>query len=203
MTRIPPHRPRNFLFDLAAPAWDLLLGRWALRDVLRQLGPGRGQRVLDLGGATGRLSVHLARLGMDPVVLDPSRPMVRRARRRGLAAVLGSAAALPFRDASFDAVVIVDALHHMPAIPRCLAEAARVLAPGGRLLLHEPDPETAPGRLTAVLERLAGMGSLLLPAATLERLLGEAGLEVARRERRRFHLEIRARRRDGPSAGPP
>jgi len=64
MTRIPPHHPRNFLFDRSAPAWDVLMGRWALRDVLRRLGPGRGRRVLDLGGATGRLSVHLARLGV-------------------------------------------------------------------------------------------------------------------------------------------
>ncbi len=200
MTRIPTHRPRNFLFDVTAPAWDLLMGRWALRDVLRRLGPGRGRRVLDLGGATGRLSVHLARLGMRPVVLDPSLPMVRRARRRGLSAVAGSAHALPFRDASFDAVVVVDALHHVPEIPRSLREAARVLAPGGRLLLHEPDPETATGRLTAVLERLAGMGSLILPAATLAALLGEAGLDVAVLERKRFHLEIEARK-PGPGDG--
>ncbi len=200
MTRIPPHHPRNFLFDLSAPAWDVLMGRWALRDVLRRLGPGRGRRVLDLGGATGRLSVRLARLGMRPVVLDPSLPMVRRARRRGLAAVAGSAHALPFRDGAFDAVIVLDALHHVSDIPRSLGEAARVLEPGGRLLLHEPDPETAMGRLTAVLERLAGMGSLLLPAATLEALLRGGGLEVVLVERRRFHLEIEAGK---PGPGPP
>ena len=197
MNPLPAHRPRNFLFDVTAPIWDVLMGRWALRDVLRRLGPGRGKRVLDLGGATGRLSVHLARLGMRPVVLDPSLPMVRRARRRGLAAVAGSAHALPFRDEAFDAIVVLDALHHVPEIPRSLREAARVLAPGGRLLLHEPDPETALGRLTAVLERLAGMGSLLLPATTLSALLREAGLEVPILERKRFHLEIEARKPAG------
>jgi len=194
MSAIPPHRPRNFLFDLAAPAWDLLMGRWALADVLRRIGPGRGRRVLDLGGATGRLAVHLARLGMRPVVLDVSRPMLRRARRRGLAAIAGSAPALPFRDGSFDVVVVVDALHHVPDIPGSLREAARVLVPGGRLLLHEPDPETIAGRLAAILERLAGMGSLLLPAETLVDLISAAGLATTAIDRRRFHLEIEARR---------
>jgi ubiquinone/menaquinone biosynthesis C-methylase UbiE len=51
----------------------------------------------------------------------------------------GDAAALPFRDASFRTVFVRDLLHHVPEPARVLAEAVRVLAPGGRLCILEPN----------------------------------------------------------------
>jgi SAM-dependent methyltransferase len=61
--------------------------------------------------------------------------MLVRAKAKGLTAVRGDAAALPFGTAALDAVLLVSMLHLVPEWPRALAEARRVLRPGGRLAL--------------------------------------------------------------------
>jgi demethylmenaquinone methyltransferase/2-methoxy-6-polyprenyl-1,4-benzoquinol methylase len=85
---------------------------------------------------------------------------------------------LPFADSSVDAVLIVDALHHFPDHDRCLAEVARVLAPGGVLVVREFDRSTRRGRLTAVAERLVGFDSTFYDAVELESKIEESGLDV-------------------------
>ena len=104
----------------------------------------RGARVLDLGGGSGWVAELLARFGFRPVVLDVARPLLRLARRRfasaGLVsrAVAGDMTALPLRDASVEAVVAIDALHHVDDLAAVLGEARRVLVPGGPFLIGEP-----------------------------------------------------------------
>jgi SAM-dependent methyltransferase len=68
--------------------------------------------------------------------------MLERARARGLRATLvqGCAEALPFDDASFDRVACVNAIHHFEDVARFVAEARRVLRPGGRVLSIALDP---------------------------------------------------------------
>ncbi|RMF71124.1 MAG: methyltransferase domain-containing protein, partial [Acidobacteria bacterium] len=100
--------------------------------------------------------------------------------------------ALPLADASAALVVVVDALHHMPDIPRVIAEIARVLAPGGRAVLLEPDPRSLVGRFVVAGERLLRMESLILPGELLARLFRQTGLEVAL-DRRALHLRLVAR----------
>lgn len=53
-------------------------------------------------------------------------------------AVFGDAQRLPFRDASFDCLIVLDVLEHLPQPQASLTEAARVLRPGGSVLLHVP-----------------------------------------------------------------
>jgi len=104
----------------------------------------RGARVLDLGGGSGWVAELLARFGFRPVVLDVARPLLRLAGRRlasaGLVghAVAGDMTALPLRGASVEAVLAIDALHHVDDLAAVLAEARRVLVPGGRFLIGEP-----------------------------------------------------------------
>lgn len=121
-------------------------------------------RVLDLAGGTGRAARAIA----DPVgaarvpalvVVDASRPMLRHARNRGTAAVQGDAGRLPVRTTSVDAVVVLDALHHLPDREAALAEAGRVLRPGGVLVIREFDPGTLRGRALAAAERAVGFDS--------------------------------------------
>jgi SAM-dependent methyltransferase len=135
----PPDSPDRFglqMYERVAGAADL-----TGRDVL-EIGCGRG------GGA----AFVLERLGPRSVTgLDLSPRAIARCRaehaRPGLTFVAGDAERLPFPDAAFDAVLNVESSHCYPSVPRFLAEVARVLRPGGVLLLadfrHTVLPEDA------------------------------------------------------------
>ncbi|MGC1210887.1 MAG: methyltransferase domain-containing protein [Micromonospora sp.] len=98
----------------------------------RLLGTGPG-RCLDLCCGTGAHAAELRRLGWDPVGVDLSAGQLRHARAR-LPVARADATALPLPDAAVSAAVCVLAHTDMPDYPATIAEAARVLAPGGRLV---------------------------------------------------------------------
>jgi SAM-dependent methyltransferase len=100
-----------------------------LREALRGA-PGR--RLLDVGGGTGNYALALRDEDWDVVVSDRSPEMLARAAAKGLETVVADAQALPFADASFDALICVSMLHHVDDRSRALAEQRRVLRPGGR-----------------------------------------------------------------------
>jgi len=66
---------------------------------------------------------------------------------------------LPWAEASFERVLVVDALHHFRDQRAAVSELWRVLKPGGRLVLEEVDVTRLRGRLIALAEKLALMGS--------------------------------------------
>jgi ubiquinone/menaquinone biosynthesis C-methylase UbiE len=185
-------RPRNGLFDLLAPAWEGLMGAWGIGDVVETLDHRSGQRLVDLGGGVGRLARYIDR-NARLVIVDPSGPMVRRGRRRGRVVGQARAEALPLASGTVERIVVLDAFHHMHDLPRAAAEIARVLAPGGRAVLFEPDPETFAGGWIARLERWTGMGSLLLRGEQLVELFSSRGLTTSL-SRGRFHLLLVAER---------
>ncbi|MFB6185042.1 MAG: class I SAM-dependent methyltransferase [Haloarculaceae archaeon] len=139
------------------------------------------ERMLDLAGGSGRAARRVS--VPDPVVVDAARGMVRRARGHGLAAVQGDACRLPIRDESVDAVVIVDALHHVVDAADAFAQARRVLRPGGVLVVREFDPTTVRGRALVAAERLVGFRSQFWPPDALADLIAESGLDAAVVER--------------------
>jgi SAM-dependent methyltransferase len=95
-------------------------------------------RILDAGSGTGGLLANL-RSDSWKIGIEISPDAVRLARTRGTRLVRGSVSALPFADASFDAVVSIDVLCHSGVEERqAVAEAARVLRPGGMLLVQVP-----------------------------------------------------------------
>jgi demethylmenaquinone methyltransferase/2-methoxy-6-polyprenyl-1,4-benzoquinol methylase len=104
-----------------------------------QLQPGA--RVLDLAAGTGVSTAELARSGATAIACDFSLGMLRAgraARGRGrVPFIAGDAMHLPFRDASFDAAVISFGLRNVADVPRALREMARVVRPGGRLVICE------------------------------------------------------------------
>lgn len=125
--------------------------------------------LLDLACGTGVVSAAALARGMRPVGLDFSPAMLAEARRREPPLDLreGDAEAPPFADASFDAVVSNFGLHHVEHPRRALAEARRVLRPGGRLAftLWAP-PEENPGwRLLFEAARAHGRLDIGLPAS--------------------------------------
>lgn len=94
------------------------------------------ERILEIGGGTGNLTLGLWSLGLRPtslVVLEPARDMIRRARAKGAPGqwTRGAGPWLPFADGAFDAVISAYVLQHVPELETLFSEAARVLAPGG------------------------------------------------------------------------
>ncbi len=100
--------------------------------------------VLDLGGGAAWVSDLLAKLGYRPVTLDIAPALLRIGRDRftrenlRFRPVSGDMTALPIATGAVDAVVVIDALHHVPNVPAVFREAHRVLQQGGQFVLAEP-----------------------------------------------------------------
>ena len=100
------------------------------------------ESVLDVATGGGHTAFALAPYAAEIVALDLTRPMLEVAQQeasaRGLQNIRyieGDAQALPFADASFDVVTCRHAPHHFPRVEQAVSEWARVLKPGGKLLL--------------------------------------------------------------------
>ncbi|MGH7895681.1 MAG: class I SAM-dependent methyltransferase [Candidatus Binatia bacterium] len=106
-----------------------------VRPLLAALDEAPGTTLLDVGGGTGNYAAALRGRGFAPTVVDVAPAMLARARAKDLRVVRGDATALPFSSGSVDAVLMVSMLHLVPRWHRALAEARRVLRPGGRLAL--------------------------------------------------------------------
>lgn len=116
-------------------------------------------RLLDVGGGTGRVSGMLAGV-KTIIVIDSSKAMLSAARdKKRLCLGNAHAERMPFPDASFDRVLVVDAFHHFRDQEQAADELLRVLAPGGRLVIAEPNIGRWMVKLIALGERLALMGS--------------------------------------------
>ena len=158
----------------------------------RQLVPGRSWaawaralghllppvRVADLGCGDGYLTVEASRWASRVIAVDRSKVMLERARelarRRKVSNVTwrrGEIERLPLRDASVDVAILSQALHHAEDPARAIAEAARIVVPGGRVLvldLREHDQDWVKERLG---DRWRGFSD-----AKLAQLLKGAGL---------------------------
>jgi ubiquinone/menaquinone biosynthesis C-methylase UbiE len=108
-------------------------------EILDLIGPGTGL-CLDLGCGTGQYIPALRGSGRTVLGLDRSADQLRRARARCGQLVQADAAALPFRAASFGTVVALWISTDVDDFPAVLAEAARVLQPGGLLLFYGAHP---------------------------------------------------------------
>jgi ubiquinone/menaquinone biosynthesis C-methylase UbiE len=110
-----------------------------LRPMIEGLEPGRA---IDAASGTGRLASILSELGHDVVGVDASEPMLDRARAKGIPASFerGSYEDLPVDDHAFDLVTCTLALTHTTDLVPPMREFARVLRPGGRVILSDVHP---------------------------------------------------------------
>lgn len=135
------------------------------RRALAMLSIAPGDRVLDVACGPGNFTSDFARAASEGLVIgiDASGPMldaaVRDADRANVAYLRGDACALPFRDASFDAICCFAALYLIEEPMLALAECVRVLAPGGRLaILTSCNRGMLPAHTTnAIVQRLSGV----------------------------------------------
>jgi ArsR family transcriptional regulator len=170
-------------FTTSAGQWDKLRGElfggsFHLSALLGLLDPD--WVVGDLGCGTGQVAEALAPWVRRVIAVDESAAMLQAAKRRvrTLANVevrRGALEALPIDDAALDAVTCVLVLHHLPAPERALAEAARVLRPGGRLLLTDMMPHDR-----EAYRHQMGHVWLGFSEPELMRYLDDAGFEASR-----------------------
>lgn len=142
-TRQDPAVPEQY--EAWAQVYDWVWARYlnqTLPVLQRSANVQSGEQVLDLACGTGELvrRVHGAVPGAEIVGVDLAPAMVERARsklgeRSGLRFEQGDVHALPFGDEAFDAVVCANTFHYFTQPEQVLAEARRVLRPGGRLVL--------------------------------------------------------------------
>jgi SAM-dependent methyltransferase len=114
--------------------------RYALRRALNELAiVGAQDRVLEIGSGRGRWLRFFADRGAIATGVDISPEAVARSVDAGLTALVGSAEELPFATASFDVVVSITVLLHLPpdAQRQAIAEVERVCRPGGHVVLLE------------------------------------------------------------------
>ena len=111
------------------------------------LAPRPGQKLLDVAGGTGDIAFRFLKRapGAEATVLDMTESMLIEGQKRAeaenmadrLSWVVGDAMALPFADNTFDVYTISFGIRNVTRIPDALAEAYRVLKPGGRLMVLE------------------------------------------------------------------
>jgi SAM-dependent methyltransferase len=117
--------------------WFATRTRAILAFLDRYFPQGYKGRVLDVGCGAGNMAHHLRHYGTVVGVDNNVRPLAI-ASSRGLEAREGTADALPFGDAEFDLVAMLDTVEHVPAEAQAFEECRRVLKPGGRLLITGP-----------------------------------------------------------------
>jgi SAM-dependent methyltransferase len=155
---------------------------------------GPGDRILDLGCGAGRHAFELYRRGADVVALDRDEAELEGVRRMFGAmqavgeppagatatAVRGDVLALPFPDASFDAVIAAEVLEHIPADELAMTEIARILKPGGRVAVTVPRwwPERICWALSEDYHNVAGGHVRIYRGDQLEQRLAAAGFDL-------------------------
>lgn len=149
------------MFDRIVPRYDLMnhvmtFGmdfRWRkmMAKQAAELDERKSERVLDVATGTGDVAFDIRKAGVPEVVgLDVTPGMIDAAKKKagkrpdGMTFMVGDGMNLPFDDATFDACTISFGLRNMPDYAGSVAEMARVLKPGGRLVCLEMTPFRRP-----------------------------------------------------------
>jgi ubiquinone/menaquinone biosynthesis C-methylase UbiE len=163
-------------FDLLAPIYERVIRRVNLEPLLELLALESTHRLLDLGGGTGRVSSGMSGMVERVVLTDVSWGMMREANGKpGVKPVNAHAERLPFPEGSFDRILMVDAFHHVCDQEESVGEMMRVLAPGGRLVVEEPNIENGMVKLVALAEKLALMRSRFVRPAVMRAMFQARG----------------------------
>ena len=147
-------------FGILAPIYDRAIPLREAEKFIEKIGLPVNGTILDAGGGTGRVAAALREKAGSTIVADLSFKMLTEAAAKGgLQLACSHSEYLPFPANSFDRVIMVDAMHHVCNHAETAAELWRVLAPGGRIVILEPDIRKISVKLVALAEKLVFMRS--------------------------------------------
>lgn len=166
-------------FGFLAPYYDRVIGPPDVTRWMELLQLPLAGRLLDAGGGTGRVSAQLRPYVDNLIISDLSSKMLDQSRAKGMCCpVAAHVEKLPFTSGSFERVMVVDALHHFCDQREAIADLARVVKPGGRIVIEEPDLKYLGVKFVAVAEKVALMQSHFLYPAEIRDLLAAQGLQT-------------------------
>lgn len=150
-------------FDFLAPFYDRVIQAKPPEGLLSILDLPADGSLLDAGGGTGRVAQWFPGKIREVIITDLSLKMLVQAQgKNGLVTTNSHSEWLPFSAGYFDRIIMVDALHHVCDQQETADELWRVLKPGGRIVIEEPDIRYAGVKLIAVAEKIALMRSHFL-----------------------------------------
>jgi ubiquinone/menaquinone biosynthesis C-methylase UbiE len=157
-------------FNVLGPIYDRIFGRGSVDPILDLAQFNAANKVLDLGGGTGRVSVAIKPLVQSVYIGDFAIGMLRVAQSKGLEALMICSEYLPYPDCSFDRIVMVDAFHHLADQELAMKEMWRVVNPGGLILIEEPDINNIWVKVIALAEKILLMRSHFLSPEAIAQL---------------------------------
>lgn len=160
-------------------AGRVLTFRRHLASLERFTGPGQGRLLLDVGAYTGVFVEVARKAGWEARGVEPSQWAVQVAQRHGLPVEQGTQATLDASPESFDVITMWDVIEHVENPPQELAQAHRLLKPGGLLAVHTMNVESPFARLMG--RRwpwLMDMHIHYFSERTLRQMLQKEGFEI-------------------------
>lgn len=178
-------------FGLLAPIYERVIRPASLTRLKRLIALESHDRLLEVGGGTGRIGGRLVTAADAVVILDPSHKMLKQAKaKQGALLCQGVAERLPFPEGAFTKVIAVDSFHHFREYREAVTEMLRVLTVGGRLVIEEPDISLWQVKLVALAETLTLMRSHFWRLEDLVSLLESCRAEVWWSEREAPNFRI-------------
>ena len=149
-------------FNFIGPIYDKIFGRTIDHEIVKLAAVQKDHALLDVGGGTGRVTVLLKGKTKKLFIADSAIRMLREAQAKGIPCVNSGSERLPFKEGSFDRIIMVDALHHVEDQQQTLDEMWRLLSPRGMIIIEEPDIHHILVKLIALGEKLLLMRSHFL-----------------------------------------